>query len=131
MRSCLVAVLALALLVAACGEDEPAPAPAQAPPPTELRIVVDPDGDGPEPAREHRLRCPGGAGCDAVARVPARALEPPAAGQACTGRFGGGDTARISGRLDGRRVDAVFSRRNGCETARWDEVEPLLALARA
>jgi hypothetical protein len=127
MRALLVAALLAALLLAGCGEDdEPAPA---AQTPTQLLIAVDPDGDGPGRPREHELRCPGAAGCDALVRVPAKAYASVPDDRVCTGRFGGSETARVSGRLDGRALDASFSRQNGCEIARWEDAAPLLALA--
>jgi hypothetical protein len=123
----------LALLLPGCGEDEPAPTAAAATPAprTELRVVVDPDGKGPQRPRERRVRCPGPSAraCAAVERVPLSAYERPPADQACTGQFGGSETGRITGRVNGTRVDASYSRRTGCETARWDEAAPLLALA--
>jgi len=38
--------------------------------------------------------------------------------------YGGPQTATIVGVLDGTRIDAAFSRQNGCEIARWDALGP-------
>ena len=46
--------------------------------------------------------------------------------KACTQIFGGPETATISGEVDGKPVDARFSRSNGCEVARWQAVSALL-----
>ncbi len=128
MQPRLLVAMLLAVLAAGCGEDEPAPRPASAAP-TELRIAVDPDGKGPRLPREHRLRCPGARVCGEVDRVVRRASATASEPGACTGRFGGSATARISGRQDRRPVDLSFARRNGCDIARWEDAEPLLALA--
>jgi hypothetical protein len=39
---------------------------------------------------------------------------------ACTEIYGGPATARVRGTLQGKPVDARFSRTNGCEIARWE-----------
>ena len=46
--------------------------------------------------------------------------------QMCTQIYGGPQTARITGTWDGKAVDASLKRTNGCETARWDALRPLL-----
>jgi len=43
-------------------------------------------------------------------------------GVACTAIYGGPDEALVRGRFRGRRVWARFSRRDGCQIARWDRV---------
>jgi hypothetical protein len=40
----------------------------------------------------------------------------------CTQIYGGPQTARVRGRVDGREVDGRFARNNGCEIHRWDGV---------
>jgi hypothetical protein len=47
-------------------------------------------------------------------------------GTRCTLQYGGPATAHISGHWAGRPVEADFSRDNGCETHRWDELVPML-----
>jgi hypothetical protein len=109
----------LALLVlAGCGAEEQRPS---SPPATQLTVRVDPDGDGPKPAREAEVR--------SAAGVRPADLEPVADDVACTQIFGGPQTARVTGTLDGREVDARFARNNGCEIARWEKAAPLLEAA--
>ncbi|MFC9592836.1 SSI family serine proteinase inhibitor [Streptomyces sp. NPDC056944] len=50
--------------------------------------------------------------------------------QMCTQAYGGPAVAHVSGTWQGRRVDAHFSRANGCEISRWENLEPLLPLVR-
>ncbi|MEU3461290.1 SSI family serine proteinase inhibitor [Streptomyces sp. NPDC006733] len=57
-------------------------------------------------------------GTDLFAPVPPDAL--------CTLQYGGPAAARVTGTWHGRPVDAVFSRANGCEIARWNAHLPLL-----
>jgi hypothetical protein len=45
-------------------------------------------------------------------------------------QYGGAATARVTGTWAGRPVDAAYSRKNGCEIARWDRLVPLLPEAR-
>ena len=40
----------------------------------------------------------------------------------CSQVYGGPQVARVRGIFRGRRVDAAFSRTNGCQTARWNRV---------
>jgi hypothetical protein len=44
----------------------------------------------------------------------------------CTQIYGGPQEALITGTFRGRRVWARFSRRNGCEIARWNRIAFLL-----
>ncbi|MER5477454.1 hypothetical protein ABT026_10770 [Streptomyces sp. NPDC002734] len=49
----------------------------------------------------------------------------------CTMVDGGPATARITGWWDGRRVNAAYDRHDGCRTARWDAMVPVLPEIRA
>jgi hypothetical protein len=40
----------------------------------------------------------------------------------CTQIYGGPQEALVTGTFGGRRVWARFSRRNGCEIARWNRI---------
>ncbi|MFJ2055988.1 SSI family serine proteinase inhibitor [Streptomyces sp. NPDC087908] len=57
-------------------------------------------------------------GTDPFAPVPPDSL--------CTMQYGGPATARVTGTWAGRPVDAVFTRSDGCEIARWDSFVPIL-----
>ncbi|MEU2135074.1 SSI family serine proteinase inhibitor [Streptomyces sp. NPDC018352] len=59
-----------------------------------------------------------GEGEDPFAPVPKNAL--------CTMQHGGEAAARVTGTWQGRRIDAVFSRTNGCEISRWNNLGPVL-----
>jgi len=131
--ACALATAAALLLLAGCGEDDEAPPRGRAVPVgTALTVTADPDGRGPRAARTARLRCvPGRSGpaaCGTIERVPRATWRPVPPNRACTEIYGGPQTARITGRIRGRRIDATFSRQNGCEIARWDAVARLLAL---
>lgn len=124
------ALVVIALALAGCGEDDEAAAPEPAL--ADLQVTVDPDGDGPQPAREAQVRCAApddSPACRAAANLTADELEPVPEEAVCTLQYGGPDTARISGTLRGEDVDAEFSRTNGCEINRWEQVEPLLEAA--
>lgn len=115
-------LVALALALAACGGDAERERPAAVTPRTDLRIEVRPRG--PEGrVRRDRLRCPGDGRCD---RLDPRAFAPVPGDVACTEIYGGPATGRVTGRVNGRPIDATFSRVNGCEIARWDRLEWLL-----
>ncbi|AQU67743.1 SSI family serine proteinase inhibitor [Streptomyces niveus] len=50
-------------------------------------------------------------------------------GQMCTMQMGGPATARVTGTWQGRSIDATFSRKNGCEISRWQNLVPVLPAA--
>jgi hypothetical protein len=118
----------LAIALAACGEDGTPAAGGDGKLAT-LVIRVDDDGDGPNAPRELKLDCDAptdSAACGAAAGTSAADLAPTEEGTACTQLFGGPETASIKGTIRGDEVDATFSRRDGCEIARWERVAPLL-----
>ncbi|MFI2641694.1 SSI family serine proteinase inhibitor [Streptomyces sp. NPDC018610] len=47
-------------------------------------------------------------------------------GSVCTLQYGGPATAHVTGSWAGRRVDATYSRANGCEIERWNRLVPFL-----
>ncbi|GAA1597527.1 SSI family serine proteinase inhibitor [Streptomyces globosus] len=51
--------------------------------------------------------------------------------QMCTLQDGGPATARITGTWRGQKVNATFRRTNGCEIARWNNLEPVLPAGRS
>lgn len=48
----------------------------------------------------------------------------------CTQQAGGPAAARVQGTWQGEDVDARFSRANGCEISRWNNLVPVLPSAR-
>lgn len=88
---------------------------------TRWTLTCDPvGGDHPDPE----------AACAAIAEAGgAGAFAPVPADSMCTQIYGGPQTARVSGTLGGALVAATFSRENGCEIARWDDLAPLLGEA--
>ena len=120
--------------VAGCGEESGSDGSASggSAPVTRLTVRVDPDGKGPEPAKQARISCDAdgrGEGCAAAAGLRPADFEPTAADLACTEQFGGPQTAEVSGTLEGERVEGSFSRRDGCEMARWDKLAAVLEQA--
>lgn len=63
--------------------------------------------------------------CDALSNLSPEVFDPVDPDTACAEIRGGPQTARVVGRWKHGEVDAEFSRRNGCEIARWDAIEPL------
>lgn len=143
----IVAAAILTLALAACGgaTDEPIPVEPDGgigdgagPPPrsgaVDLEITIDhPDID----AYSYRITCDADTatveGSDAIeaeeacaqlaqAPVQERLVEGPPADRVCTEVYGGPDTATIVGSIDGRPVDALIDRTNGCGIAEWDEL---------
>lgn len=64
--------------------------------------------------------------CALLAERGAGAFAPVPAGQMCTQIYGGPQVAEVTGTVDGTAVATSFSRENGCEIARWDDLEALL-----
>ena len=132
MRGVLV-VLGLSLAVASVAVAGSAVAAAAK---TELRITIWPRGkDEPNRKQTWTLRCnpTGGSlpkavlACRQLARVP-RPFRPVAPDAVCTRIYGGPTVAQVRGTLRGRRVSATFSRKDGCEIARWDRVGALFPI---
>jgi hypothetical protein len=70
--------------------------------------------------------------CDHLDRLAAEGRDPFAPvskRQMCTMVDGGPATADVSGTWRGRRVEAHFNRKNGCEISRWEDLEPVLPSA--
>jgi hypothetical protein len=135
VRSAFVIVgCAAVLAVAGCGGDDDEQ-PAQASPAAalaDLTVTVDPDGDGPEKAKTAQVTCDAAEDsdvCGAVAKLKPEVFEPTGAMTACTQQFGGPETATVSGTLRGQDVDGTFSRENGCEISRWNDVSAVLEAA--
>jgi hypothetical protein len=126
MRLALLAgLVALSLLGAA---------QAGAPPRTALVITFWPDEQASDRFQRWTLRClpPGGTlprparACRRLARLGVAVLAPVPRGAACTLIYGGPQVALVRGAVAGRPVWARFSRRNGCEIARWQRLSPWL-----
>ncbi|MYW63880.1 hypothetical protein GTY65_07325 [Streptomyces sp. SID8379] len=76
-------------------------------------------GTHPDPgAACGRLEEIGATGADPFAPVPA--------GAQCTMQYGGDATARITGTWHGRAVDASYKVSDGCQIARWRQLDPVL-----
>lgn len=124
-----VVLVAQALALSGCGDDgsgdrEPARAGI-----VDVEVRVDPDGPGARPAVRRSVRCGAEddrARCRVLRDAPADTWTPVPRRQACTQIYGGPQTARVTGVVGGRRVDARFSRRNGCELSRWQTIAGVL-----
>jgi hypothetical protein len=114
-----VVALAVAVLaLAGCGGAEHEAAA----PSTRVTVVVRPQGD-PDHERRELIDCPGDARC---ARLRKADLSPPGGAVACTQVYGGRATALVTGRIDGRQVDADFDLHDGCAINRWKRFAWLL-----
>ena len=135
MGRALAGLAAAAALLAGCGESGAAKAPAR-PAAGSLALAVRYD-DGAGRVRSGRLTCAAGgqratgalAGGPPAARLctQARAIAPlltkqRAARVACTQIYGGPQTLRVTGTIDGRAVKQRFARTNGCEIADYARV---------
>jgi hypothetical protein len=129
-------LVVLALAAAGCGSDGDDDERAAAPPsPAETALVVRVDRDGasgPKPQREAEVNCSAtdsSPACTAAANLKATDFEPTPGDVACTQLYGGPETAQVTGTLRGEPIDASFSRTDGCEITRWDQVSGLLEAA--
>ena len=66
--------------------------------------------------------------CTTARRLAPLLSEKPPADRVCTQIYGGSETARIVGQVEGRRIDQRFSRSDGCRIADWDRAQPLIPL---
>ncbi|MFD9032692.1 SSI family serine proteinase inhibitor [Streptomyces sp. NPDC059567] len=109
--------------------------------PDVLTVTISKSGH-PKADGTFRLDCDGKAGGDHPAAVHACArldtlakegqdpFEPVTKDALCGQQHGGPVVARITGDWRGRSVDARFSRANGCEIDRWENLEPVLPRVR-
>ncbi|WJV47641.1 SSI family serine proteinase inhibitor [Streptomyces flavofungini] len=63
---------------------------------------------------------------DQLAAEGANPFEPVPRDALCTQQYGGPETARVRGDWHGRPVDATFSRTDGCQISRWNNLVPVL-----
>jgi hypothetical protein len=131
MRIVLVLVFLAALGAAGCGEDDEQPAATTSL--ADLTVTVDSDGHGGAKPKTAHIKCGPASDsreCAALAELKPEVFEPVPGNVACTQQYGGPETATIKGTFRGKPVDGKFSRVNGCEIARWNQVKPLLDVAR-
>jgi hypothetical protein len=60
--------------------------------------------------------------CAGLSRAPDGAFAPVPPATVCSQIYGGPQVAVVRGLFRGRRVRAAFTRRNGCEIARWNRL---------
>ena len=77
------------------------------------------------------LTCPGEKAkdrdvCAALDVVAPGVFEPVPVDQACTAIYGGPRKATVTGTYEDEAISAVFTQENGCEIARWNQIEPVL-----
>lgn len=81
--------------------------------PTTYELTCDPVGGDHPQAKE---------ACAVLDQAGASIFDPVPKDQACTMIYGGPQTATVKGTYGGEDVDAAFSRANGCEIDRWEEL---------
>ncbi|MET9620319.1 MULTISPECIES: SSI family serine proteinase inhibitor [unclassified Streptomyces] len=106
-----------------------------------LTVTVSKSGH-PKADGTFRLECEGRAGgnhpaakdacrrLDQIARQGTDPFRPVDKDRLCTQQYGGPALAHITGKWQGRSVDARFSRADGCEIDRWENLEPVLPIVR-
>ncbi len=123
--------LVLALLVAVLALAATAPASTS---PTFLKVTYWSNGDMSREGKTWTLRCDPARGTLAQPAVACRKLAtggrklfaPVPRRAVCTEIYGGPDTARAIGVVEGRRVWASFNLANGCHIERWNRFSPWL-----
>ncbi|HEY3732682.1 MAG TPA: SSI family serine proteinase inhibitor [Streptosporangiaceae bacterium] len=125
-----------ALILAACGSQSgsgtsPNAGPVTARPDSSLTISVTARSGG-TPQRVTLTCDPAGGthpapqdACDALAHAK-NPFAPAPSGIACSMIFSGPQTASITGTWDGKHVTASYSRDNGCQTQRWNNIASVL-----
>ncbi|MEV7613222.1 SSI family serine proteinase inhibitor [Streptomyces sp. NPDC089799] len=112
------------------------------PPPDRLTVTVEHNGASRVANGTFTLECEPAGGTHPEARRACARLDrfaqagkdpfaPVPPDEVCSGVYGGRAVARITGSWQGRRIDASFSRKNGCEISRWKDLEPVLPSARS
>lgn len=115
--------------MAACGQSSTSPTDSDPSASTTSVTIKVRTAEGAEP-RTMTLACDPAGGdhpqaeqaCEALAATGPEVFEPLPRGKACTMIYGGPQTARVTGVVDGKAVDASFNRTNGCEIDRWERL---------
>jgi hypothetical protein len=134
--------LAVIVSLAGCGSEQAKGAPDKPPagtvatpakpaPVTQLTINVKASPESA--AKTWTLTCDPAGGshpeaakaCAALAKAKAP-FTPVAKDQQCTMIYGGPEEATVTGTWKDQKVDAKFSRKNGCELSRWTALNPVL-----
>jgi hypothetical protein len=127
-----VALLVGAAVIAGCGEDdEQAAAPTSTPDSALADLVVEynADGEGGDDPVPVDVKCASAEDsevCGRIAEVKPEAFEPTPGDVACTQQYGGPEIVTVTGTFRGEEVNAMFSRQNGCEIARFQDAAPIL-----
>ncbi len=118
-------VLTLAVAASGCGNGQVARGTGQA---TTVDVTYSAGGQTKKQTLDCATPTPNDKpSCALLAELPSSAFELTADDAVCTMIFGGPELATIKGTVNGRKVDAKYSRSNGCEIARWNKVEPIFA----
>jgi len=103
-------------------------------PTTSLRVTYWEDGAVTSKSVTWTLRCDPASGslarparaCTRLATGGVKLFAPLRKDMVCTELYGGPQRARVVGTVDGKRVWATFTRRDGCEIDRWQRISPWL-----
>jgi hypothetical protein len=136
----LICLSILALLVAGCGEPTDDASNAGGSPQQTDSLKLEVRARAGADAQSATLRCgqspeatgyitDAAAACKVVDASKHVLIHGPPDNIACTEIYGGPQQARITGAIDGQRVDLEVTRENGCEIALWDELEQILDVA--
>lgn len=134
------AAVAAAALLVACGEDERAAKSGAGPIALTIRFDDGPGG----PARAGALNCndtpratgalagllPAARLCERARTVASLLTTAPARDRRCTRIYGGPQTLRVRGTIDGHRVDRRITRTDGCGIADYGRVTRALPARR-
>ena len=74
-------------------------------------------GDHPDPE----------AACAAIDEIGTEPFTMDTSDMACTMQIGGPEEARVTGHIEDTEIDTEFNKRNGCEIARFGDVETVIA----
>lgn len=89
-------------------------------------VVVEFRADEGATATIRKIDCDEAGMADVCDALTPSLLKPVPKDQVCTMIYGGPETATITGTLRGSAVKSEFSRTNGCEIARWNELAKAL-----